>query len=204
MSEPPATTTGASLSTEKDAVNNNATLSNRSDGKKFEGDGVSFRGKLIGTKDLPVDRDEKICLDSMFILKSLARAHGDHKQKIQLNLTITAVKIIDDATKAQIASHELERISFVIIDPRDSRAFGYIYNTSDDRYQFWAIKTERAAVATAIVLKELFEFAFEQFKNAEATKEANQTIVTGTQPPPTSLPQVMSPVKIPRESECRV
>jgi len=51
------------------------------------------------------------------------------------------VKIIDEATKAQVAAHEIERISFVVIDPRDNRAFGYIYNTSDDRHQFWAIKT---------------------------------------------------------------
>ncbi|CAF4611787.1 unnamed protein product, partial [Rotaria magnacalcarata] len=57
-----------------------------------------------------------------------------------MNLTTTAVKIIDDATKASIATHEIERISFVVIDPRDTRAFGYIYNTTDDRHQFWAIK----------------------------------------------------------------
>lgn len=65
----------------------------------------------------------------------------------------------------------------MVIDPRDMRAFGYVYNTSDDRHQFWAIKTERAAAATVLALKELFELAFEQYTNAEkgqddATKTA--------------------------------
>ena len=59
----------------------------------------------------------------------------------------------------------------MIIEP-----FGYIYNTSDNRHQFWAIKTERTAATTVLGLKELFETAFEQFTNAEKTKtEANQT-----------------------------
>ncbi len=90
-------------------------------------------------------------------------------------------------SQAQIASHEIERISFVVIDPRDTRAFGYIYNTSDDRHQFWAIKTERSAAATVIALKELFELAFEQYTNAEKAKdEANKPITTT--PPPASPP----------------
>jgi hypothetical protein len=79
-----------------------ASPSNNVKPKKFEGDGVVFKGKLIGMEDLSIDRDEKICLDSMFKLKAVVRARGDHKQKIQLNLTMSAVKIIDDTTKVFI------------------------------------------------------------------------------------------------------
>ena len=57
------------------------------------------------------------------------------------------------------------------MDPRDNRAFGYIYNTSDDRHQFWAIKTERAAAATVLSLKELFEYAFEEYNNSQKAKD---------------------------------
>lgn len=71
--------------------------------KKFEGDGLPFRAKLIGMEDLTVDRDEKICLDSMFKLKAVVRARGEHKQRVQLNLTMNAVKICDDTTKVRRA-----------------------------------------------------------------------------------------------------
>ncbi|CAF4936298.1 unnamed protein product, partial [Rotaria sp. Silwood1] len=189
MSEHPATTTTTSLSTKEDEVNNNTTLSNSLKGKKFEGDGLRFKGKLIGTEDLSVDRDEKLCLDSMLKLKAAVRTRGEHKQRIQLKLTMIAVKIIDDATKKEIVNHELDRISFVVIDPRDLHAFGYIYNTSDDRHQFWAIKTERPAAMTVIKLKELFDLIFEQFTNAETAKEVGQTVVTRTHPLPPSLSQ---------------
>ncbi|CAF1246431.1 unnamed protein product [Rotaria sordida] len=176
------------LTTKEDEAKKATTTTNGSNAKKFEGEGLPFKAKLIGMEDLSIDRDEKICLDSMFKLKAVVRARGEHKQKVQLTLTMSAVKVIDETTKAQIATHEIERISFVVIDPRDTRAFGYIYNTSDDRHQFWAIKTERAAAATVLALKELFELAFEQYTNAENAKQPNQPTVTSTQAPTSNTP----------------
>lgn len=83
----------------------------------------------------------------------------------------------------QIAAHEIERISFVVVDPQDTRAFGYIYNGSEDHHQFWAIKTERIAAETVLALKELFEVAFEQYTNSQkvdtiAVSSAIQTVRT--------------------------
>ena len=75
----------------------------------------------------------------------------------------------------------------MVIDPRDTRAFGYIYNTSDDRHQFWAIKTERSAAVTVLALKELFEAAFEQFTQ----KQTGGTEVA--KPPP---PSPVSPATV--------
>lgn len=60
-------------------------------------------------------------------------------------------------------------------DPNDTRAFGYIYNTNDDRHQFWAIKTERAAMTVVLALRDVFDIAFQQRKDLESTKsETNQ------------------------------
>ncbi|CAF3694415.1 unnamed protein product [Adineta steineri] len=181
---------------------------------KFEGDGVPFKGKLIGMEDVPVDRDEKACLDSLFKLKAVATARKEHKQKLQLNLTMAGIKVYDDTTKVIIASHEVERISFVVMDPRDARAFGYIYNTSDDRHQFWAIKTERTAATTVYALKELFEIAFEQFTNAEKENQTTSAPVSPTDvtvsvqqtpsqstPVPTPQPSLQPPPPVPQRTE---
>ena len=70
-------------------------------GKKFEGDGMFFKGKLIGMEDLSVDRNEKVCLDSMFKLKAVVKARGEHKQRIQMQLATNGVKIIDEITKVE-------------------------------------------------------------------------------------------------------
>lgn len=90
-----------------------------------------------------------------------------------------------------LASHEVERISFVVLDPRDNRAFGYVYNTSDDRHQFWAIKSERASAATVLALKELFELAFEEFTKTEKAKiKGDQPVATPASVPVPATVQV--------------
>jgi hypothetical protein len=53
------------------------------------------------------------------------------------------------------------------MDPRDPRAFGYVYNTSDDRHQFWAIKTEGLAQSAVLALRDLFEEAYKLKNNPE-------------------------------------
>ncbi len=101
MSETPATPppSAPSSPTKEDEVKKAVTTSNGLNAKKFDGDGLVFKAKLIGMEDLTIDRDEKLCLDSMFKLKAVVRARGEHKQKIQLNLTMSAVKVFDEITK---------------------------------------------------------------------------------------------------------
>lgn len=82
-----------------------------------------------------------------------------------------------------MVSHEIERISFVVVDPRDTRAFGYIFNTADDRHQFWAIKTEKTAAGTVLALKELFDIVFQQFTKAEKAKLEAVKSVSGSPAP---------------------
>ena len=82
--------------------------------------------------------------------------------------------------KVPVAIHEVERISFVVIDPRDTRAFGYVYNSSDDKHQFWAIKTEQMASVSVIALKELFEIAFERYQNSENANVVESTITSAS------------------------
>ena len=50
-------------------------------------------------EDVSTDRDELVCLDSMFRLKTVVRVRGEHKQKIQLNLSLNGINVYDDSTK---------------------------------------------------------------------------------------------------------
>lgn len=50
-------------------------------------------------EDLSTDRDEKECLESIYKLKTVVRARGEHKQKVQIHLNLDGIKIIDESTK---------------------------------------------------------------------------------------------------------
>lgn len=97
-----------------------------------------------------------------------------------------------------MASHEIERISFVVVDQRDYRAFGYVFNTADDRHQFWAIKTEKPAAVTVLALRELFDIVFQRFAKAEkakleTTKSTSPTSPTTQEPIPDLLGTPLPP-----------
>jgi len=84
--------------------------------------------------------------------------------------------------KVPIATHEVERIRFVVVDPRDSHAFGYTYNTSDETHQFWAIKTERPAAVAVLIMKELFEVAFELYTKSQDASVSKSAITSTPDP----------------------
>ncbi|CAF1406472.1 unnamed protein product [Rotaria magnacalcarata] len=162
----------------------------RMNSNKFQGNGLSFKCKIIGMEEIQNQREEKLCLELMNSLKTIVRARGEHKQRIQLNLTMTAIKVFDEGTKTAIIDHEVTHISFVVMDPKDPRAFGYIYNTNDGRHQFWAMKTERPAVFTVLALKELFEIVFGRLKYPKNASEETDEIKSTSASPELSTEQM--------------
>uniref|UniRef100_A0A493TA07 PID domain-containing protein n=1 Tax=Anas platyrhynchos platyrhynchos TaxID=8840 RepID=A0A493TA07_ANAPP len=69
--------------------------------KRFKGDGVRYKAKLIGIDEVSAARGDKLCQDSMMKLKGIvaaARSKGEHKQKIFLTVSFGGIKIFDEKT----------------------------------------------------------------------------------------------------------
>ena len=62
---------------------------------RFEGNGLSFKAKLIGVEDVPEARGDQMCQDALLKLKNAVRVSGEHKQKIFVNVTLEGLKIVD-------------------------------------------------------------------------------------------------------------
>ncbi|CAF1474884.1 unnamed protein product, partial [Didymodactylos carnosus] len=131
------------------------------------GDGISFKAKLFGVEELDESGKDQVCLDAMTRLKAFVKSKKESKQKIRITFTSSGVNLIDESTQMSLGFHEIERISFIIPDPKDKRTFGYIYEEKNDRHQFWAFKTEGAVCAALVVseLNRILEIAFEQSNN---------------------------------------
>ena len=65
------------------------------DVSRFEGNGLSFKAKLIGIEDVPEARGDQMCQDALLKLKNAVRVSGEHKQKIFINVTLEGLKIVD-------------------------------------------------------------------------------------------------------------
>ncbi|KAK5623917.1 hypothetical protein CRENBAI_025407 [Crenichthys baileyi] len=117
--------------------------------RRFKGDGVRYKAKLIGLDEVTAARGDKLCQDSMMKLKGIAaaaRSKGEHKQKVFLTVSFGGIKIFDEKTGILQHHHAVHEISYIAKDITDHRAFGYICG-KEGNHRFVAIKTAQSAVS---------------------------------------------------------
>ena len=180
-----------------ETIKRQQSLASSSDPQRFT-HGVLIRGKLIGVEDVKEETGDEICQMSMVKLKAVVIAKKEHKQRICVKINLEGLEIVDEKTNLSIYKHSVNRISYIARDVNDSRAIGYIYKNSANSFQYFAIKTERAAQELFNTLKDLFEAVLEMRKNKK-TENADATLATipeaaSTTPTPTinSQPVVAS------------
>uniref|UniRef100_A0A8C6TH98 DAB adaptor protein 1a n=1 Tax=Neogobius melanostomus TaxID=47308 RepID=A0A8C6TH98_9GOBI len=153
--------------------------------RRFKGDGVRYKAKLIGLDEVTAARGDKLCQDSMMKLKGIAaaaRSKGDHKQKVFLTVSFGGIKIYDEnRLKTTILSifqvlqhhHAVHEISYIAKDITDHRAFGYVCG-KEGNHRFVAIKTAQSAEPVILDLRDLFQLIYEIKQREEMEKKAQK------------------------------
>ncbi|CAH2311145.1 disabled homolog 1 isoform X1 [Pelobates cultripes] len=144
--------------------------------KRFKGDGVRYKAKLIGIDEVSAARGDKLCQDSMIKLKGIAagaRSKGEHKQKVFLTVSFGGIKIFDEKTGILHHHHAVHEISYIAKDITDHRAFGYVCG-KEGNHRFVAIKTAQAAEPVILDLRDLFQLIYELKQREEIEKKAQK------------------------------
>ena len=68
----------------------------RYDPRRFQGQGVTFKGKLIGVLAVAEARGDRMCQDALAELKMAIRAAGEHKQRIVISVSIDGLRLRDE------------------------------------------------------------------------------------------------------------
>ncbi|NXU04967.1 DAB1 protein, partial [Buphagus erythrorhynchus] len=144
--------------------------------RRFKGDGVRYKAKLIGIDEVSAARGDKLCQDSMMKLKGIAaaaRSKGEHKQKVFLTVSFGGIKIFDEKTGLLQHHHAVHEISYIAKDITDHRAFGYVCG-KEGNHRFVAIKTAQAAEPVILDLRDLFQLIYELKQREEMEKKAQK------------------------------
>ncbi|XP_072853788.1 disabled homolog 1 isoform X13 [Pogona vitticeps] len=163
-------------STKKDSKKKGQDRSEATLIKRFKGDGVRYKAKLIGIDEVSAARGDKLCQDSMMKLKGIvasARSKGEHKQKIFLTVSFGGIKIFDEKTGLLQHHHAVHEISYIAKDITDHRAFGYVCG-KEGNHRFVAIKTAQAAEPVILDLRDLFQLIYELKQREELEKKAQK------------------------------
>ncbi|XP_053550060.1 disabled homolog 1 [Bombina bombina] len=163
-------------STKKDSKKKGQDRSEASLIKRFKGDGVRYKAKLIGIDEVSAARGDKLCQDSMMKLKGIAagaRSKGEHKQKVFLTVSFGGIKIFDEKTGNLQHHHAVHEISYIAKDITDHRAFGYVCG-KEGNHRFVAIKTAQAAEPVILDLRDLFQLIYELKQREEIEKKAQK------------------------------
>uniref|UniRef100_A0A3P8XPF8 PID domain-containing protein n=1 Tax=Esox lucius TaxID=8010 RepID=A0A3P8XPF8_ESOLU len=144
--------------------------------RRFKGDGVRYKAKLIGLDEVTAARGDKLCQDSMMKLKGIAaagRSKGDHKQKVFLTVSFGGIKIFDEKSGVLQHHHAVHEISYIAKDITDHRAFGYVCG-KEGNHRFVAIKTAQSAEPVILDLRDLFQLIYDIKQREEMEKKAQK------------------------------
>ena len=77
------------------------------DASRFAGAGVDFKAKLIGVEDVEEARGDKMCQIAMAKLKAGVKASREHKPRINVNVSLDGIKVVDEKTSVSIHRRHL-------------------------------------------------------------------------------------------------
>ncbi|XP_041848139.1 complement component C8 beta chain-like [Melanotaenia boesemani] len=144
--------------------------------KRFRGDGVRYKAKLIGIDEVTAARGDKLCQDSMMKLKGMAssaRSKGEHKQRVFLTVSFGGIKIYCERSGVLLHHHSVHEISYIAKDTRDHRAFGYVCG-KEGHHRFVAVKTAQSAEPLIFDLRDLFTLIYDIKQREEMEKKAQK------------------------------
>ncbi|XP_060733126.1 PTB domain-containing engulfment adapter protein 1 isoform X1 [Tachysurus vachellii] len=141
---------------------------------------IPYNAKFLGNTEVDQPKGTEVVRDAVRKLKfqrHIKKSEGQKTPKVELQISIYGVKILDPKTKEVQHNCQLHRISFCADDKTDKRIFTFICKDSEsNKHLCYVFDSEKCAEEITLTIGQAFDLAYKKFlesggKDVETRKQ---------------------------------
>ncbi|XP_060113229.1 PTB domain-containing engulfment adapter protein 1 isoform X2 [Heteronotia binoei] len=141
---------------------------------------IPYSAKFLGSTEVEQPKGTEVVRDAVRKLKfarHIKKSEGQKTPKVELQISIYGVKILDPKTKEVQHNCQLHRISFCADDKTDKRIFTFICKDSEsNKHLCYVFDSEKCAEEITLTIGQAFDLAYRKFlesggKDVETRKQ---------------------------------
>ncbi|XP_038645118.1 PTB domain-containing engulfment adapter protein 1 isoform X1 [Scyliorhinus canicula] len=141
---------------------------------------ISYTVKFLGNAEVEQPKGTEIVKDAVRKLKfarHIKKSEGQKTPKVELQISIYGVKILDSKTKEVLHNCQLHRISFCADDKTDKKIFTFICKDAEsNKHMCYVFDSEKCAEEITLTIGQAFDLAYKKFletggKDVETRKQ---------------------------------
>ncbi|XP_061548855.1 PTB domain-containing engulfment adapter protein 1 isoform X3 [Phycodurus eques] len=139
---------------------------------------IAYNVKFLGNTEVEAPKGTEVVKDAVRKLKRhIKKSEGQKTPKVELQISIYGVKILDPKTKDVQHNCQLHRISFCADDKTDKRIFTFICKDSEsNKHLCYVFDSEKCAEEITLTIGQAFDLAYKKFlesggKDVETRKQ---------------------------------
>ncbi|XP_034991712.2 PTB domain-containing engulfment adapter protein 1 isoform X4 [Zootoca vivipara] len=141
---------------------------------------IPYNVKFLGSTEVEQPKGTEVVRDAVRKLKfarHIKKSEGQKTPKVELQISIYGVKILDSKTKEVQHNCQLHRISFCADDKTDKRIFTFICKDSEsNKHLCYVFDSEKCAEEITLTIGQAFDLAYRKFlesggKDVETRKQ---------------------------------
>ncbi|XP_069471724.1 PTB domain-containing engulfment adapter protein 1 isoform X2 [Ambystoma mexicanum] len=141
---------------------------------------MSDQSKFLGSTEVEQPKGTEVVKDAVRKLKfarHIKKSEGQKTPKVELQISIYGVKILEPKTKEVLHNCQLHRISFCADDKTDKRIFTFICKDSEsNKHLCYVFDSEKCAEEITLTIGQAFDLAYRKFlesggKDVETRKQ---------------------------------
>ncbi|KAM5151543.1 PTB domain-containing engulfment adapter protein 1 isoform 2-T2 [Mantella aurantiaca] len=141
---------------------------------------IAYNVKFLGSTEVEQPKGTEVVRDAVRKLKfarHIKKSEGQKTPKVELQISIYGVKILEPKTKEVLHNCQLHRISFCADDKTDKRIFTFICKDSEsNKHLCYVFDSEKCAEEITLTIGQAFDLAYRKFlesggKDVETRKQ---------------------------------